>query len=574
VAYGCTPWILCWIGRLSGEVPFPSTSITQVRARVVGLGVLVAVVASVDPTYLLVVPLAGVGLLAGSIVAGRARRSLRLFGVAIAATVVAFILLFPWSGSVSRTGVAFFGPKIRAPLGFGQILRFHTGPFGGNAAGFAILAVAALPLFVGRGWRLAWAARLWSVAVISLAVAWAGTRGWFPAIPVETALAPAAAALAGSAALGAAAFELDLPGYRFGWRQLAAAAAVAGLAVASVPLFAASSGGRWKVPKSDAGAVLAFLPDSHAGDYRVLWVGAPGALPLASLQLETGVGYATSFDGEPTVSDLWQPGPTGATPHLAQDLHLVEHGLTTKFGHLLAIAGVRYLVIPNHDSPSGSGSIAEPVPSALLVGLGLQTDLQIVDVGDPNYVVYENAAWAPARMVLPPAGAAVAGTDEASAQRLIQETDLRSGHPVLTGAAPSRLSGTAPVGQTVYVASTRSNGWRLRTGGAKVPPVPAFGWAMSFAVPAGVTGTATQVTTLSFSPSLGSRVAQQIELILWAAAVLVVVADMKRRRSRGVTRETVDPEWFTPLAVAAPDASTRRSATVESGGDDEVWIDV
>ena len=143
---------------------------------------------------------------------------------AVGASVVAFVLLLPWSASVLGSRSATLGspragrpsrPRAAAPL------RHRSGRSRRRSAG-PCSCVAALPLFIGRGWRLAWAARLWMVAMVFFWLTWAGLRGWIPALPAEVGLAPAAAALAGSAALGAVAFELDLPGYRFGWRQLAA----------------------------------------------------------------------------------------------------------------------------------------------------------------------------------------------------------------------------------------------------------------------------------------------------------------------------------------------------------------
>ena len=239
--------------------------------------------------------------------------------MAVGATVVAVVLLLPWSGTVLGDGPASLGVGAgsAARLGLGQVLRFNTGPVGHGPLGWAFLVVAGLPLVIGRGWRLAWAARLWVVAIVFFWLTWAGLRGWIPALPAEVGLAPAAAALAGSAALGAVAFELDLPGYRFGWRQLAAAAAGVALAVSSVPMVIASGQGHWHLPSADASSVLGLMltPDTRGGDYRVLWVGAPDALPLAARPLHAGLAYATSYDGEPDVTDLWLTRQQGATPH-------------------------------------------------------------------------------------------------------------------------------------------------------------------------------------------------------------------------------------------------------------------
>src|SRR5205807_7798325 len=100
----------------------------------------------------------------GSVLVGGARASLRSMTVAAGAVGVAFVLLVPWSLHLvlpGREWAAFAGAApnpARAP-GFGALLRFQIGPVGGSPLGWAFVVVAALPLFIGRDWRLAWAGR-------------------------------------------------------------------------------------------------------------------------------------------------------------------------------------------------------------------------------------------------------------------------------------------------------------------------------------------------------------------------------------------------------------------------------
>jgi GT2 family glycosyltransferase len=578
IAYAAAPWVLALICRLSGEIPFPSTTLDRAFGRIVALGLLVAVTAAFVPSWWYVVPAIGLALLVGSALVGRPRQGVQMLAVAAGASVAALVLLLPWAASVLGRGPATFGLRTDTHLSMGQLLRFATGPVGHGPLGWALLAAAALPLFIGRGWRLAWAARLWVVALVFVWLTWAGLRGWIPSLPVEVGLAPAAAALAGSVALGAVAFELDLPGYRFGWRQLAAGLAGVGLAVAAIPMLTASGQGRWHLPSADATSVLAFLPDSHdSGDYRVLWVGAPDALPLAGRSLGSGLAYATSSNGEPALSDVWATGPVGATPVLASDLRLAEGRLTTKLGHLLAPLAVRYLVIPNHNGPGGSGAVSEPVPGALLNGMLLQTDLQVLNV-DPDYVVYLNSAWAPGRAVLPPSASRVAAAGLVAGSRVLQQTDLSGstavfnrGHGRRTIVGAARL---AP-GSTVYVSATRDSSWRLHVAGASIASRPAFGWAMRFTVPPTAAGA---TATLQAPPSWTTRLAQIVGIVLWAVAIGVAAIDLRRRRSEHPPRETVRPEWFAPMAPASRRSGWRRADRGGFGAEDlkgdEVWIDV
>ncbi len=577
IVYAGAPWVLAAIGRLSGDVPYPATTGRATTGRVIGLGVLVATVASVAPAYIFVVVAIGVALLAGSFLTGTVRVGVRCLGIAAAAAVVAAILLLPWSASVLTSRAATFGvaPTGAARLGLGQLLLFHTGPVGNGVLGWALLIAAALPLLIGSSWRLAWAARLWMVALTCVGLTWAGSRGWIPAPDPEVLLGPAAAALAGAVALGAVAFELDLPGYRFGWRQLASGVAAAGVVIAAVPAVQGAGSGRWDLPSADASSVLGFLPAGKSGGYRILWVGAPGALPLPSNFLEEGFGYATSFDGLPDTTDLWPARPGGSTPVLAADLRLVAARSTTKLGHLLAPLAVRYIVVPNHMGPSGSGAATVPTPGRLLQGLGQQTDLQALGA-DSNYTVYVNAAWAPARTILSPASAGALrtpGADSATVARAVEQLDLAGSRPVLPGSV-DQGRGDVPAPSIVYVASS-PGGWTLRVGGHDLAGTPALGAGESFRVPA--TASATTVrATLRAPSSAGDRAAQVAELLLWALVAAGLLFD--RRRRSGV-EETVSPEWFAPLALRPTRHRRSGSNSGLAAGDadlgtEEVWIDV
>ena len=163
---------------------------------------------------------------------------------------------------------------------------------------------------IGRSWRLAFAVRLWTVAVACLGLAWAGSRGWVPAPQLELLLAPAGAALALAVATGAAAIEVDLSGYRFGWRQAAPAVAALAVVAAALPALSWATGGQWGLPASGAEGAFAFPSAAGAGDYRTLWLGGASSLPLASQGSFHGVAFATSLDGLPSTEELWSPGPS------------------------------------------------------------------------------------------------------------------------------------------------------------------------------------------------------------------------------------------------------------------------
>lgn len=566
VAYAAAPWVLGALCRLGGERPFIARP--HRPARIIGLGVLVAVAAAFVPAMVAVVPVIGAGIAVGSILTGRPLPGLRALAASIGASVVATVLLLPWSFGVLTSTTALFGvaPAVSTAPTLADLLRFHTGPVGGGVLAWGLLAAAALPLLIGRSWRLAWAGRMWGVALGCWLAAWAAGRGWLP-VPLpapELLLAPAAAALALSVGLGALAFKVDLPGYRLGWRQVASLVAAVGLAVGSLPMLAAAGGGHWKVPNEDFQSTLALAPGQG---FRILWIGDPRALPLGSWQLEAGVGYATSTDGPPDATYLWPPHSAGATGLLATDLHLATSQLTTRLGHLLAPMSVRYIVVPSQTAPDGSGGTAVPVPGDVLAALEQQTDLKAHPV-DNALVVYENAAWAPSRAVLAPteASAATRATTAASSQAV----DLSGAPGVLTG-GPDHFSGSVPADSQVLVSESASRGWRLSVAGQTASEKPAFGWSMLFSS----TGTGGKAS-LNYETPITGRGLQVLEVLLWLSAIAALLFDLGRRPDiPPAPEEALEPEPSEELpsliGVAGGHRKPRRVTVPDTGDEDELW---
>src|SRR5690606_18256581 len=86
-----------------------------------------------------------------------------------------------------------------------ELLRFETGPVGSPLTA-AVLLAGGYVLVVGRGWRLGWAMRAWSIALASWGLLWAAGMGWLPIAlpPTDFVLAPAGVSIALAAGLGAA----------------------------------------------------------------------------------------------------------------------------------------------------------------------------------------------------------------------------------------------------------------------------------------------------------------------------------------------------------------------------------
>lgn len=519
IAYAGMPWVLARLCAGIGLAPFAPAPAQRRdgRSRLalwlrkgVGLGVLVAVVGSFAPTVGLVVLLSGLGLLLGGVLAGEGRRGTRALALALGGVAVAVLLTLPWSFDVvsSAGHLGGFGPQLTGHLTVWDLLRFRTGPTGGSPLSWAVMAAGLVPLLIGRGWRLSWAIRMWMVALLCVAMAYFGQRGWLGASPpgADILLSGAAAALAASVGLGVAALSMDLSAFRFGWRQLISVVGACGLLLGLLPALWATVGGRWDLPASSVDQVLGWMPSgaSH-GTYRVLWVGQPATLPLGSWPLGDGVSYATSENGLPNGTDLWPSPDPGPARLLATDITLAGRGLTTELGHLLAPMAIRYLVIPKQLAP-GSGMAPAALPPRLVSGLLAQGDLRQVP-SDPSVTVLENTAFAPERVLLPPSAAKASRSPSPA---VAQTTALRGATPVLPGQG-TRLTGAVPRGRVFL--SAAPSGWQLVVDGRPVPSHRAFGWARSFVV------SRPGVGVLQHRAPAGHEAALVAELVLALASV-------------------------------------------------------
>jgi len=370
VSYAAAPWLLAGLSAMAVS-PQPPYRLSP--KKLAGLALIAAIAGAFAPATLLMAPVMGAAVAAGSLLAGRPQNPGRPLACGLAVGAAAFVVLLPWSAGTSLASTGGARPSLAA------LVRLQTGPFGGSWLGWAFIVAAAVSVFVGRGGRLTWAVRTWAVAMTFLALAWA----WSPPGGPEELLAPAGAALAFSVALGAASVELDLPGYRFGWRQFAPALGVAAALGAVLSPLAWAAGGRWDLPASGAEAAYAFPPPHAGAAYRVLWVGPPGSLPLAPQGRTGGLGFGASLDGLPVAAQLWPGAPSRLANWVGQSLAWAEAGETSDLGHLLGLAGVRYVAVP-----------AVRADQALLATLSGQVDLEPVGI-DPAYAVYENSAWLP-----------------------------------------------------------------------------------------------------------------------------------------------------------------------------------
>ncbi|MBV9411376.1 MAG: hypothetical protein JO148_07255, partial [Acidimicrobiia bacterium] len=517
VAYVVAPWLVGSLARSTGLEPWASAGDQPRRSLVIlRLGLLLALAGAFVPSLALVAVAVALGLVLGSVLVGGARAASRSLVTAVGAVGVAFVLLFPWSLHFvlpGREWAAFAGaaPSATHAPGFGALLRFQIGPVGGTPLGWAFVVAAALPLLIAGGWRLAWAVRLWSVALVCIAISWAAGRGWvLSGVQVRDAmLGPAALALAGAAALGMLAFETDLLRYRFGWRQLASVIAAAAVVAGVIAILPAVASGRWYTPTNDIAQSATWMrAEASNGSFRTLWIGDPDVLPGTGWRLDSGLAYALSRNGPPQADQLWPGSSAGATQRVAAAVSVARNGLTTRLGHLLAPMAIRYVAVPTRLVPGSASSPSFPVPADVTAGLAAQLDLRELP-SDPALLVYENTAW----------GALHAATDNPPAPSRLG-VDLSDTKPVLRGTRPqTKYNGAVAAGNDVLV-SEASGHWSLKVAGHSVPRHSSFGWASRYDASEG--GHA----TLSYGPPLTRYLAVLVEIALG----VFVIREIRRRR--------------------------------------------
>jgi GT2 family glycosyltransferase len=498
-----------------------------------GTGIVLAIASSFVPGLLAMTLVLAVGIAAGSVLVGEAGDARRALEIGATAVGIALLLLAPWSFTMlSPQGLvhATFGPGLATSSGLslGSALRLETGRIGGAPFGWALLIAALLPIVIGRGWRFSWAVRCWTVVVVDALFVVAVGRGWLglPVPSPDLFLAPAAIALAWLVALGFIAFRVDLSEFRFGVSQAAAIVASVAFAFAALPIVGAASSGRYDLATSTFAAQLGGYLDTSAkkGDYRVLWVGDPEALPLASWPITDGLAYGTSRNGVGDLTDQWAPTRPGPSRALGDAVKIALNGRTTRLGHLLGPMAVRYVVIPRRVGPHAHGRDLL-LPSRDVVGaLAEQVDFRQLDATN-DIAIFENAAWIPARATLTSAQADNIG-DAGKGFRAANANELSGLPPALRDKRSDySYAGKVASGSAVYFAETPSPRWHMRVNGHRTTRANAYGFGSVYAADDG--GKA----TLRYSTSILRYLSLLLELAVWVVALRA--AWNFRRSTRG-----------------------------------------
>lgn len=540
--YATMPFLVLRLNRLIGISPYglhggepgPGVPTRSLRHQVVTLALVLALVAAFEPLVLVLVPALAVALVVVSVLTGSALLPARSLLLAIAAAVLASALHLPWVlqfGDLDDLFTQLVGrPSAAAPPELHRLLRFETGPYGSTWFAWGPLVAAAVPLVISRGPRLAWAARAWGLAIAGLAGAWVSANGWLTdALGLqlsigELLLVPAAVGLAWATAAGFASYEVDVPRFAFGWRQLTIAVGGVAMASAVAPAVLATADGRWQTPTNDLEVSLSLIDDRGAGaSYRVLWIGAEEVLPLDGWQVgELDILVATTVRGYPDVRHQWAGPLTDDHQRLIDAVEVGLAGETGRLGRLLAPFGVQYVVAVEQGTPSFSDGLEHPLPEGPRRALTSQLDLRPI-AADPSVLVFENEAHLSSRAQF--AGLAPFTTIDDPTELVVM--DLTAGIPVLK----DRRSSTEERGQLgvgpVLVAEPYEDAWSLAIGGTRIDPEPSFGWAMRFDSP--VEGSA----VLTYQRPLGATLTVLMQIAAWLAFVRIALAErgiVRRRR--------------------------------------------
>lgn len=539
------PWMLGLLGRSAGAMPFAGSefrTLSGLRATV-ALGMVTAAVTAVLPVapiimIILALVVAGVGLVDRSDLA----RWERALPTALGASVVTFALHLPWAMDLLVPWPHWdqmVGPPSTAggPVVLRDLVWLDTGV---NSFGVVLVGLhlaGAFAVLVGREWRFRLAVQGWSVALVGWVLAWLGEARIGPTLPPpEVLLMLPVLGLAVAIGAGLAAFERDVAGSDFGFRQVFSMMAATLMVVASVAWVARSANGQWGLPDEDNLAVVGTL-ESQApdGQYRTLWLGDPDVLPMGSWPLPNGSSYATTAGLFPRIGDWFEGPESQGTAALEEALEDAVAGKTTRLGRLLGPMGIKFVVVARSGAPLAydkGNAVVEP-PASTVNALDEQLDLARLSVSESLYI-YDNAAFSPEVAELPAGTLDDSGDDLAA----MLSADLSDGQAVLPdGRRFAEGIGELDAESQLYVARTRDANWTLTVAGQEVVQEATFGWATR--ADTGEGGAA----TLAYSPPLTRSLAVILQILALLAAINVV----RRRRggaelggSGGVLRALAD----------------------------------
>lgn len=531
IVYAAVPWALHLIRRASGlEVADPFSAVTDVADGVVELATIerlrrtlvaalvIAVAAAFAPVVLPVVLVVVVVFALATLLAGASPR-LAAWSAATGAGAVAgaALLNLPWVFSWSWSDLVGVPPVGEAGLGLAAIASFEIGRTDFAALALALYLPVLAAMLLARAWRLTWAVRSAMLVLVFGALAILADRGGLPFDAPEAGvlLVPVALGVAISAGAALAAFDLDVRGGSFGWRQPLGILASIAVLVGIAPGLGALADGSFQTPSTPLARLLdaSLPPDTGDGDYNVLYLGDPRLLPTPSTEYRDGVGWAIVDDRPLDARDRWAPPANGAQALITEALDQMAAGSTLRAGRLLAPLAIRFVIVPEFDGVASTVNDPLPLPTGLTSSLEDQLDLVARRPGLPTIEVFENRAWIPTVSLLSPDAA------EASAgagSEVLVRTDFADAEPLFVGVDPLAANTDDVVPGVVHLAVPFDDDWTLSVAGEDIEPRRAFGETTAFDVPTA------GIAELRYDSPTTRWLLVVLQLAMWIAALLLV----------------------------------------------------